>query len=673
MLKKLKKTILLVAGISLLAFSVASCKHGNTQAPDGSDPVSNTTKEFTQPDLDSLASQTNNDWAYVTYPLSEFVGKEVIINISCEMKVENPDGEKFDDTNEETKKNPAGYLLKWHVNDGSTYPLITSHLFTPDETEWVKVEGKNATPIKIASGNVLYLSTNNKGLPKLKVSVRNIKYTITYGGKEEEKPEAKVYPTDIFTVGAAGSCGIVLRDGDKEAFTVFADGSAASDIKTEADGSVSWIATAAGGGGGGVAFYVKANKEEINFANYDSIDIELVYSPVTGAWNPKAQKPGFCLRVLPYDSTGIFGGYEDLEYFDGTEEYGTLTKNFKISDAFTQQIVKSCDFDSVLGFAIKFNDYNRGNTDGDQLKVQLKNVKFNAKANATADKPFDDGLTAAQHGTVYSIEYPTRDWSVDADKVTNADKYNKHGWVYLPAGYDATDTTTKYPVFILLHGFGQNENTWGMSDKGRGGRIKGFMDRGMAKGDVEKFILVCVTGVADKSWGPNGSGNSFTGYNCFGGELRNDLLPYLRKTYNIADGRDNVAIAGLSMGGGQTFNIGIGQCLDLISNFAGFSGALFTQPEAFKNEVKEKFDSSLKIQNLYMICGDNDSTVYFGNKEMGTPSYIEYVNALKDWDRVENFESYVYPGGTHDFPVWFKGFKDFIHMVFQEGVQLYKD
>ena len=68
--------------------------------------------------------------------------------------------------------------------------------------------------------------------------------------------------------------GITLRD-TKEKFTIFTEGSAASNIKQEDDGSVSWIASAAGGGGGGVAIYVKANKEEINFANYESIDIEL--------------------------------------------------------------------------------------------------------------------------------------------------------------------------------------------------------------------------------------------------------------------------------------------------------------------------------------------------------------------------------------------------------------
>ena len=650
MLKKLIKTFLAVAGISMLALLAVSCGSKDT----GGDEL--VVKEFTQANLDAMSP---SGWAYVTYPLSDFAGKEVTIDFSCEMKVDNPDGVKFDDAGVEA----TGYKLKWQINDGSTYPEVVTHVFTADETDWVKVAGKNEKPVKISSGNVLYLSTNNE-TPNIKVSVKNIKYTVTYGGKEEKKPAAKVYPTDIFKVGAAGTCGITLRD-TMEAFTVFTDGSAAANVTTEADGSVSWIATAAGGGGGGVAFYAKSSKEEINLANYDSIDIELIYSPVTGSWNPEAQKPGFCMRILPWDSTGIFGGYEDLLYFDAPEEYGTLKQNIPITDEFVKKIKASSDFDSVLGFAIKFNDYNRGNDDGDQLKVQLKSVKFNPKATAVADKAFDDGLTDAQRGKVLSIEYPTRDWSVEADKVTDADKYNKHGWVYLPAGYDASNTTKKYPVFILLHGFEQNENTWGLSDKGRGGKIKGYMDRGMASGKVKEFILVCVTGVADKSWGPNGSGNSFTGYNYFGGELRNDLLPYLRKTYNIADGRDNVAIAGLSMGGGQTFNIGIGECLDLISNFAGFSGALFSTAEEFTTKVDgtEAF-KDMKIHNLYMICGDADDLVY--------GSFPGYVDAMKAWSRVENFESYVYPGGTHDFPVWYYGFNDFIQMVFQTGVQLYE-
>ena len=406
------------------------------------------------------------------------------------------------------------------------------------------------------------------------------------------------------------------------------------------------------------------------------------------------------MRILPWDSTGMFGGFEDLEYFDAEEDFGTLTKTIEIPDDFANKVIASSDFDFILGFAIKFNDYNRGNTNGDQLKVQLKNVKFNPKENAAEDKKFDDGLDVADYGTVQSVEYKTKDWAEYKAKetaISNAKEalakaktdeetaaaqkkldeanaielsanwtegYKKHAWVYLPAGYDATDTTTKYPLFILLHGHGQNENTWGLSNNGNGGKIKGYMDRGMKNGEVKKFILVCVTGVASKNWGPNGAGTDMNGFNAFGGELRNDLIPFMRENYNIAEDRDNVAIAGLSMGGGQTFNIGIGECLDLISNFAGFSGALFSTAEEFTAKVDgtAAFDG-LKIHNLYMTCGTSDGLVY--------SSYPSYVEAMKAWDRVENFVEYTYPNGGHDFPVWFKGFSDFIKIVFQEGKQLY--
>ena len=71
----------------------------------------------------------------------------------------------------------------------------------------------------------------------------------------------------------------------------------------------------------------------------------------------------------------------------------------------------------------------------------------------------------------------------------------------------------------------------------------------MASGNVERFILVCVTGVASKNWGPNGAGNDVNGYNAFRDELRDDIIPYLRANFNIGITRDYVALAGLSMGG----------------------------------------------------------------------------------------------------------------------------
>ena len=110
------------------------------------------------------------------------------------------------------------------------------------------------------------------------------------------------------------------------------------------------------------------------------------------------------------------------------------------------------------------------------------------------------------------------------------------------------------------------------------------------------------------------------------------------------------------MGGGQTFNIGIAECLDLISNFAGFSGAIFGEAKKYMTQVDEKF-TSYKIHNLYMTCGTADSLIY--------ASYPSFVEAFKNWSKVENFKEYTYQNGTHDFPVWFKGFKDFIQIVFK--------
>jgi len=457
-----------------------------------------------------------------------------------------------------------------------------------------------------------------------------------------------------FSFVSCAQYGITVRN-TKDKFTIFKDGSVATNIQENSDGSVSWVASAAGGAGGGLAFYVKSNMQEINIANYESIDLELDYGP-GGKWSGSAQNPSFVLRLLPWDSTGMFGGFEDVEYINTKSKSGTLKYTVKIPSNLSKQIIASSDFDSILGFAIKFNDYNRGNADGDQLKVTLKNVTFNAKSGAAEDKPFDDGLTDSQRGTVVEINYPTRDYTQDQWR---AEKYKKHAWVYLPAGYDESDKNTKYPLFVLLHGFGQNENTWGLSNKGRGGKIKGFMDRGMASGDVGRFILVTVTGVASKNWGPNGAGNDVNGFNAFKGELRDDIIPYMRSNFNVKDGRDNVALAGLSMGGGQTFNIGIAECLDLVSNFAGFSGALFTGADEFKRNVDGKREfNNLKIHNLYMTCGDADDLVY--------SSYPGYVRSMKSWSRVENFKDYTYPGGTHDFPVWYKGFNDFIHMIFPE-------
>jgi len=443
--------------------------------------------------------------------------------------------------------------------------------------------------------------------------------------------------------------GITLRD-SKEKFTLFREGSAIDSIAEEEDGSVSWITSSSNGAGGGGSFYFKSTKEEINIANYESIDIELDYSIVEEKWNATALNPRFIIRILPWDSTGMFGGYEDLVSFETDAPSGTISKNFKIPTDISEKVIASSEFDSILGFGVKFNDYLSGNNTGDQLKVVLKNIKLNAKEGAPEDKAFDDGLTDDQRGTVVEIKYQTRDYLIEESALTDADRYEKRAWVYLPPGYDASDVDTKYPLFFLMHGGGQNENSWGLTNKGRGGKIKGFVDRGIASGEVEKFVLVVPNGVASKTPGREG-------IYAFGGEFRNDLFPYINANFNVKEGRDNVAFAGLSMGGWQTMNIAMKENLDIISYFGIFSMYL-DSPSEFVQEIdaNPKFEG-LKIHQIYYTVGDNDNPAY--------EQYPPLKEAYSNWDRVEKFDDYIYPGGTHDFPVWFKGFHDFIPLIFK--------
>lgn len=646
-MKKIKSLLSVVCAL-VLATTMLGCPGPN--GPDGP-----TVKEFSPDGLDLNAKSPASSWAFVTYGLDEFAGKEVTIDLSCDVEYDSKE------------ENPVNF--KWQVNDGSTYPEVVT-FDVPKGADTLKVSGKNASPIKIAGGNVLYLSTNNATYD-ITMKITNIKYTISYAGADEPAKPAKEYPTDIFTVGEAGTCGIQIGDGAIVPFTAALqfDAPNASDIKYNADGSVTYIAKAAGGAGGSVAFYFDAVKTQINSGNYESVDVEFVASPVTGKWANEDCKPSVALRLLPYDSTGVFGGFEDVEYFGMTEDYGTLKYTVKIPEDFAAKIIDSSLFDCIKAFTLKFNDYNQGLNDGDSMMIQIKKIKLNKKAGAGADEPYVS-LPAAEKGTVKSINYPTKDYAAIAAG-EEGESYEKHAWVYLPAGYDAADTETKYPVFVLLHGFNQNENTWGLNDT-TDGKIKTYMDYFMKDGTYEKFILVCATGVASKNWGPDGAGSDMNGFNAFGGELRNDLLPYIYANFNCLEGRENAALAGLSMGASQTLNIGMLTCLDLFSYYGAFSFTFPTYEDSegwfgptpgVKTQIEANHFEEYDIKYLYTICGDNDAVASWNVYEAGAKDLAD------KWDKLtlgENFSYEKYLGGTHDFPVWYRGFKHFGAIVFKK-------
>ena len=154
----------------------------------------------------------------------------------------------------------------------------------------------------------------------------------------------------------------------------------------------------------------------------------------------------------------------------------------------------------------------------------------------------------------------------------------RHALVYLPPGYD-TQTKQRYPVLYLQHGGGEDETGWI-----RQGRANFILDNLIAAGTSKPMIIVMAHGYARRAGhtGPDlgslpfGSPEAMKAMqemaSAFEDDVTRVLIPFVDKTFRTLSDRDNRAMAGLSMGGMQTFHITFNH-LDLFSHIGGFSGA----------------------------------------------------------------------------------------------------
>jgi enterochelin esterase family protein len=137
--------------------------------------------------------------------------------------------------------------------------------------------------------------------------------------------------------------------------------------------------------------------------------------------------------------------------------------------------------------------------------------------------------------------------------------------VYTPPGYETS--SGRYPVFYLLHGAGDSDDSW--STVGRAGFI---LDNLIAAGRAKPMIVVMPAGHVR---GPNaGNPLSAAGSDPFVRDFVDAVMPYVQKNYRVASGRQNAAIAGLSMGGNQALNIAVPH-LDAFAYIGIYSSGLF--------------------------------------------------------------------------------------------------
>lgn len=243
-------------------------------------------------------------------------------------------------------------------------------------------------------------------------------------------------------------------------------------------------------------------------------------------------------------------------------------------------------------------------------------------------------------GKVVPISYPSKDYFGDGGEIT------KYANVYLPAAYDGTK---RFSVLYLMHGIGGSETEWGMT--GDQSLIKKIQENMVAKGEIEPFIIVTPNGRSSRHFA---EGNcDYNSFYSFGKELRNDLIPYMDQNYATYADRDHRAMAGLSMGGMQTINIGLCECLDLISWFGAFSAAPTSYTSTRIASEMEKHPD-LNVNYFYNICGKQDGVAYAaasGAAQLLTRLSPKFVDG-------ENFTWQEVRGG-HDFQVWYLGFMNF--------------
>lgn len=261
-------------------------------------------------------------------------------------------------------------------------------------------------------------------------------------------------------------------------------------------------------------------------------------------------------------------------------------------------------------------------------------------------------------GTIEEISYQTKDYYGDESDII------KNAFVYLPPDYD---TSKQYNVLFLLHGIGGNEREWGMCDNDS--KVKAMMDHLIQNGEIEGFLIVAPNGRSSKNFADTNS--DYNSFYEFGKELRNDLIPYIdcnyatfaeyqEDGYDLTASRTHRAVAGLSMGGMQTTNIGLCECLDLFSYFGAFSAA----PTTYKaSDIAKKIADFQEYPILYYygMCGLSDGVAH-ASSTAATKGLTDLTDQLTDG---ENFSWQDVPG-QHDFQVWYLGFYNFARLVFQK-------
>ncbi len=243
-------------------------------------------------------------------------------------------------------------------------------------------------------------------------------------------------------------------------------------------------------------------------------------------------------------------------------------------------------------------------------------------------------------------------------------------FVYLPADYDTSKA--RYPVLYLQHGGGEDETGWI-----RQGKANFILDNLIASGNTKPMIVVMANGYATRAGYvvPDLTGKPFGSpefmkvmqerMGAFEDDMTQALIPFVEKTFRTIPDRDHRAMAGLSMGGMQTFQVTFDH-LDLFSYIGGFSGAGNPFLTGTKFDVKTAYNGALadpssfakRVHLLWIGVGTNEPE--------RMKSGLESLHTSLDAGGVKHV-FYESPGTDHEWQTWRRDLKDFAPRLFQSA------
>ena len=237
----------------------------------------------------------------------------------------------------------------------------------------------------------------------------------------------------------------------------------------------------------------------------------------------------------------------------------------------------------------------------------------------------------------------------------------RRAFVYLPPGYDE-DLDARYPVLYLQHGGGEDETGWV-----RQGHVNFILDNLIAAGEAEPMIVVMANGYARRpepagAEAPVDRQAAFQRmFSAFEDDVTDALIPFVDATFRTVSDRDHRAMAGLSMGGMQTFHTTLNN-LDLFSYIGGFSGAMLPGAGGFDPETA--YDGVFADPDAF---ADQVDVLWIGIGTDEPEGMYAGVNGIHNALAEAGIDHVYYesPGTDHEWQTWRRSIRDFAPRLFR--------